>query len=145
MERRPGKLRILGLDVGEKRIGVALSDPLGIVSKPLTIIECREEEKVFSKLCSLFKENEIKEIVVGFPLNFNGTIGRQGEKVLEFIEKLKQKVALPIKKWDERFSTKIATDLLIQADLSRRKRKKLVDKISAVIILQSYLDSQNTQ
>ena len=126
-------------------IGVALSDPLGIVSKVLTTIEYREEEKVFPKLYSLFKENEVGEIVVGFPFNFNGTISRQGEKVLAFIEKLKQKVDIPIKKWDERFSTKIATDLLVQADLSRRKRKKLVDKISAVIILQSYLDSRNVQ
>lgn len=141
------RMRILGVDVGDKRIGLALSDPHGIVGKVLTTIEYgyREEEKLFSRLLSLSEENEVGEIVVGFPLNLDGTLGRQGKKVLAFIEKLKQRVGFPIKKWDERFSTKIATDLLLQANLSRKRRKKLVDGISAVVILQSYLDSRNTQ
>ncbi len=136
-------MRILGLDVGKKRIGLAISDPQGIVSEALGTIECREEEKLFSKLLSLLKEKQIGEIIIGFPLSLNGTIGRESERILAFIEKLKDKVNIPVKPWDERFTTKIATDLLIKADLSRRRRKRLVDKVSAVLILQSYLDSQN--
>ncbi len=136
-------MRILGLDIGKKRIGLAISDPQGVVSEALDTIECREEEKLFFKLLSLLKEKEIGEIIVGFPLNLNGTIGRESERILAFIEKLKKRVDVPIKRWDERFTTKIATDLLIKADLSRRRRKRLVDKISAVLILQSYLDSRN--
>lgn len=131
------------MDIGKKRIGLAISDPQGVVSEALDTIECREEEKLFFKLLSLLKEKEIGEIIVGFPLNLNGTIGRESERILAFIEKLKKRVDVPIKRWDERFTTKIATDLLIKADLSRRRRKRLVDKISAVLILQSYLDSRN--
>jgi len=135
-------MRILGLDVGGKRIGLAVSDPGEIVSEPLGVVEYTKEEEFFSKLIPLLKEKEIGEIIVGFPLNLDGSLSCQSEKVLAFIEKLKEKVSLPIKKWDERFTTKIATDLLIKADISRRKRKKLVDKISAAVILQSYLDSK---
>jgi len=138
-------MRILGLDVGRKRIGLAVSDPREIVSEPLGAIEYRGEEEFFSKLIPLLKEKEIGGIIVGFPLNLDGTIGRESGKILVFIEKLKDKISLPVKKWDERFTTKIATDLLIKADISRRKRKKLVDEISAAVILQSYLDSRNVE
>lgn len=94
------------------------------------------------KLKAIIEENDIKKIVVGMPVNMNGSIGFQGKKVMNFIDELKDDFKIPIVTWDERLTTVIAEKALIQADISRKKRKGLIDKMSAVVILQNYLDCQ---
>ncbi len=133
-------MRIMGLDVGEKRIGVAVSDSLGYTAQGISTIK-RENTEELKKIVS---DYDIGEIVVGLPKNMDGSIGEQGKKVLDFIEKLKQEIDLPMITWDERLTTKEAEGVLLKADLSRAKRKKVIDKLAAVLILQSYLDSQRT-
>ncbi len=134
-------MRIMGLDAGEKRIGVAVSDPLGYIAQGISIIK-RENIKELKKTVS---DYNIEKIVVGLPKNMDGSIGEQGKKVLDFIEELKKEINLPILTWDERLTTKEAERVLLRADLSRAKRKKVIDKLAAVLILQSYLDSQRTK
>ena len=131
-------MRIMGLDVGEKRIGVAISDPLGYIAQGISIIK-REDIEGLKKIVS---DYDIERIIVGLPKNMDGSIGGQGKKVLAFIEDLKREIALPILTWDERLTTKEAEGILLKADLSRAKRKRVIDKLAAALILQSYLDSQ---
>lgn len=133
-------MRIMGLDVGEKRIGVAVSDPLGYTAQGISTVK-REDIEELKKIVS---DYDIGEIVVGLPKNMDGSIGDQGKKVLDFVEKLKQEIDLPMITWDERLTTKEAEGVLLKADLSRAKRKKVIDKLAAVLILQSYLDSHRT-
>ncbi len=128
----------MGLDVGDKHIGVAVSDSLGLIAQGLKTIE-RQNCEV--KLREVIEEYEVDSIVVGIPKMLNGTIGIQGEKVLKFAEELKSLLSLPVNLWDERLSTVAAERVLLEADTSRKKRRELRDKISAVIILQGYLDS----
>lgn len=134
-------MRIMGLDVGDKTIGVALSDPLGWTAQGLEVIRRDTLEKDMNRLCQIIDEYTVEKILVGMPKNMNATIGPQGEKVLAFIEELKEKIDLPIKTWDERLSTVAAERMLIQADVSRSKRKKVIDKMAAAVILQGYLDA----
>lgn len=134
-------MRIMGLDVGDKTIGVALSDPLGWTAQGLEVIRRDTLEKDIKRLCQIIDEYTVEKILVGMPKNMNATIGPQGEKVLAFIEELKEKIDLPIKTWDERLSTVAAERMLIQADVSRSKRKKVIDKMAAAVILQGYLDA----
>jgi putative Holliday junction resolvase len=134
-------MRIMGLDVGDKTIGVALSDPLGWTAQGLEVIRRDTLEKDINRLCQIINEYAVEKILVGMPKNMNATIGPQGEKVLAFIEKLKENIDLPIKTWDERLSTVAAERMLIQADVSRSKRKKVIDKMAAAVILQGYLDA----
>jgi putative Holliday junction resolvase len=134
-------MRILGLDIGEKRIGVAVSDPLGYTAQGISVIK-REDVKNLKKIVS---DYNIERVIVGLPKNMDGSIGAQGNKVLAFIEDLKKEIDLPILTWDERLTTKEAERVLLKADLSRVKRKKVIDKLAAVLILQSYLDSQRTK
>ncbi|MEG6522496.1 Holliday junction resolvase RuvX [Desulfotomaculum sp. 1211_IL3151] len=134
-------MRIMGLDVGDKTIGVALSDPLGWTAQGLEVIRRNTLEKDINRLCQIIDEYAVEKILVGMPKNMNATIGPQGEKVLAFIEDLKENIDLPIKTWDERLSTVAAERMLIQADVSRSKRKKVIDKMAAAVILQGYLDA----
>lgn len=134
-------MRIMGLDVGDKTIGVALSDPLGWTAQGLEVIRRNTLEKDMNRLCQIIDEYAVEKILVGMPKNMNATIGPQGEKVLAFIENLKENIDLPIKTWDERLSTVAAERMLIQADVSRSKRKKVIDKMAAAVILQGYLDA----
>ncbi|SHK08370.1 Holliday junction resolvase RuvX [Desulforamulus aeronauticus] len=134
-------MRIMGLDVGDKTIGVALSDPLGWTAQGLEVIRRENIEKDFTRLDEIIQEYQVERILVGLPKNMNATIGPQGEKVLAFVEQLKDKFALPVKTWDERLSTVAAERMLIQADVSRSKRKKVIDKMAAAVILQGYLDA----
>lgn len=135
--------RILGLDVGDKYIGVAISDLLGLTSQGLTTINRESNLKDYGAIESLIKEHNINKIVVGLPKNMNGTIGPQGEKVQKFAKKLENKFAVEIIYIDERLTTVIAENLLIEADLSRKKRKLVIDKVAASYILQTYLDSRS--
>ena len=134
-------MRIMGLDAGEKRIGVAVSDPLGYIAQGISVVK-REDIEELKKIVS---DYDIERIVVGLPKNMDGSIGEQGNKVLVFIEDLKKEIDLPMLTWDERLTTKEAEGVLLKADLSRAKRKKVIDKLAAVLILQGYLDNQKTK
>lgn len=134
-------MRIMGLDVGDKTIGVALSDPLGWTAQGLEVIRRVNIEQDFKRLQEIVNEYGVEKFLVGMPKNMNGTVGPQGEKVLAFIEQLKGRFDLPITTWDERLSTVAAERMLIQADVSRSKRKKVIDKMAAAVILQGYLDA----
>lgn len=133
--------RVMGLDIGEKRIGVALSDPLGIIAQGFGVIRA-EEGKALEELRAIAETYDVKEIVVGLPLSLDGSIGPQTRKVMELAQRISEVTGLPVSFWDERLSSKEAEKLLISADQSRRRRKEVKDKVSAVIILQSYLESR---
>jgi putative Holliday junction resolvase len=130
-------MKILGVDYGDKRMGVAISDEIGLLAHPLTTIADRN----LNMLLDVIKENQIEAVVVGKPLNMNGTYSSKTREVLNFINELKKIVNIPVHEWDERLSTKEAERFLIGFDLSRKKRKGILDKSSARIILQGYLDS----
>lgn len=134
--------RILGLDIGQKRIGLALSDKLGYTAQGLNTLARTDIDRDIEGLKEVIKEYGVEEIVVGFPVNMNGSIGPSAEKIMEFVEILKENIGLPIKKWDERLTSLQAKRVLLQADLSRKKRKKAVDKLAAQLILQGYLENR---
>lgn len=133
--------RILGLDVGDKTIGVAVSDLLQITAQGVTTIRREGKKKDFLELKELIDEYNIKRIVVGLPKNMDGTIGPQGEKVIDFAKKVENKFKIEIIYIDERLTTVSAERILIEGDVSREKRKKVIDKVAATYILQFYLDS----
>lgn len=133
--------RTMGLDVGDKTIGVAVSDLFGWTAQGLETIIRIGIKKDLQKLELLIKEKEVDKIVVGFPKNMNGSIGPQGEKTLEFADRLKKRFKTEIIMWDERLTTKAAERTLLEADVSRKKRKTVIDKVAATYILQGYLDS----
>lgn len=143
-------MRILGLDVGDKTIGVAVSDALGWTAQGVETIRRTDIVKDLDRLKKLVSQYEVQSMVVGLPKNMNGTVGPQGEKVLAFIEQLKQYMDIDVVTWDERLTTMAAQRILLEADVRRDKRKQFVDKLAAVFILQGYLDrlshdSQPTQ
>lgn len=133
-------MRILGLDVGQKTIGVAISDPLGFTAQGITTIRRSNKQKDMDEVKSICKEYSVETIVIGLPKNMNGSIGFAGEKIIEFSEMLKDQVDIKIEFWDERLTTVAAHRAMLEADMSRSKRKKIVDKIAATYILQGYLD-----
>ncbi|MEW6351141.1 MAG: Holliday junction resolvase RuvX [Thermodesulfobacteriota bacterium] len=135
-------MRILGLDVGSKRIGVAMSDPLGIIAQGLTTLQCKNQDSDRETIVGLIRQYEVQEIVVGIPYHMNGSEGPEVKKIREFVSVIREAVSLPIHEWDERLSTVAAERLLIEADMSRKKRRKVVDKVAAVIILQGFLDKR---
>lgn len=134
------KMRIMGLDIGSQTIGVAISDELGITAQGLKTIRRTSKQADFEEIRRIVNQFQIGKIVVGLPKNMNGTLGKQAEMVLRWIKDLKEKVHLPVETWDERFSTVEASKVLLEADVSRSKRRKAVDKLAAVIILQGHID-----
>jgi len=138
---RQGSGRIMGLDVGEKTIGIALSDELGFTAQPHQTLKRKGEDEDLRVLRILLDERGISTVVVGLPKNMDGAIGRQARRVAAFAEKIEKVLDVPVVHWDERLSTVAAERVLIQADLSRAKRKRHVDKLAAAVILQGYLDS----
>ena len=136
------KGRIMGLDVGDKTIGVSVSDLMGLTSQPVTTIKRVTKKKDIESLKEIIKEKQVIKIVSGLPKNMNGTLGPQGEKVLSFCEFLKEETKIEIEFFDERLSTVQAERSLLEGDISRQKRKKVIDMLAAVIILQGYLDRQ---
>ena len=137
-------MRIMGLDYGSKTVGVAISDPLCITAQGIETIERKEENKLrktLARIEDLAKEYEVDKIVLGFPKNMNNTIGDRAEKTLEFKEMLERRTGLSVVMWDERLTTVEAERTLIESKVRRENRKKYVDKIAAVFILQGYLDS----
>ena len=136
------KGRIMGLDVGDKTIGVSVSDLMGLTAQPVTTIKRVSKKKDIESLKEIIKEKQVIKIVSGLPKNMNGTLGPQGEKVLSFCEFLKEETKIEIEFFDERLSTVQAERSLLEGDISRQKRKKVIDMLPAVIILQGYLDRQ---
>lgn len=134
-------MKYIGLDLGSKTLGIAMSDRNGIIASGFTIIRHNEDYNyLIEELKVIIKEYKIEEIVLGFPKNMNNTIGVKGELSLQFKKDLEDKIGLKVHLVDERLSTKEATNLLISNDTSRKKRKKVIDSMAATIILQSYLD-----
>jgi len=130
----------MGLDIGTRTIGVAISDELGITAQGLKTLRRKSMEDDLKEIATIIGQFEIKKIVVGLPKNMNGTLGKQAEMVLECAKVLMDKIQVPVVTWDERLSTVGASKVLLEADVSRKKRKKVIDKLAAVIILQGYLD-----
>ncbi len=136
-------MRYLGLDLGSRTLGVSISDATGFIASSLTTIRHNEEyDKLLDEVVNLVNENKIDAIVLGFPKNMNNTIGPKGELSIEFKEKLESRLDIPIYLQDERLTTKTATDTLIQGNVRRKDRKKVVDSLAATIILQSFLDKE---
>ena len=136
-------MRYLGLDLGTRTLGISVSDPLGIVATSKEIIRHEENYDVLvDKVYEIVKELNVGEIVLGLPKNMNNTLGERASKSLEFKEMLEDKINIPVTLIDERLSTKEATNILIKADTSRKKRKKVIDSLAATIILQRYLDEK---
>jgi putative holliday junction resolvase len=137
-------MRVLGLDLGTKTLGVAVSDEMGWTAQGVETIPIDEENGNYGleRLSEIIQHYQVDEIVVGLPKNMNGSIGPRGEASKSFAEILKKTFGLPVTLWDERLSTMAAERFLIAADVSRKKRKKVIDKMAAVMILQGYLDSK---
>ena len=133
--------RTLGLDVGDRRIGVAMSDPMGYTAQRLTLLERHTLERDVRAIETLVNEHEAQGIVVGLPLNMDGSIGDQAKKVMAFAETLKARLACPVHLWDERLTTMQGERSLLETDTSRRKRKQVIDQVAAQLILQHYLDA----
>ncbi|MBB6735432.1 Holliday junction resolvase RuvX [Cohnella zeiphila] len=135
-------MRTMGLDFGDKRIGVAISDAFGWTAQGAEVIERKREGDYLERIRELVRDNEVDAIVVGLPKNMNGTIGPRGEICIAFAEELKQALPVAVHMWDERLTTVAAQRTLLEADVSRRKRKQVVDKMAATILLQNFLDSR---
>jgi len=135
-------MRIMGLDVGSKTVGVAISDAFGWTAQGVETVKINEaiEEFGIERLGELIKQYEVTEIVVGYPKNMNNSIGPRAEASERFAALLKEAYAIPVVLWDERLTTAAAERMLISADVSRKNRKKVIDKMAAVMILQGYLD-----
>jgi len=134
----------MGIDYGEKTIGVAISDPEGIIAQTHEVIKRDESSTIYiNRIKEIARCCDVNMVIVGMPRNMDGSIGEQGKKVRGFADKLKKTLALPVELWDERLSTVEAERILIKADLSRKKRKGIVDKLAAAVVLQSYLNSRN--
>lgn len=134
-------MKILALDLGSKRIGVAISDALGITAQGLNVIERVDDTRVMESVKDIILREGVQEIVVGLPLNMNGSTGPQAKAAIDFADKLKEKLNVSVKLWDERMTTMEVERLMIEANTSRSKRKRKIDKVAAQLILQGYLDS----
>jgi len=138
-------MRILAIDHGTKRMGIAISDELKMIAQPLEYILAEPFNDFLTRLKELIREKEVELIIVGMPRNMDGSFGPAALKVREFITVLKDAITTPIQTWDERLTSAQANRMLIQADVRRGQRKEKVDKTAAAIILQSYLDSIGCQ
>jgi putative holliday junction resolvase len=137
--------RVLGLDVGERRIGVALSDALGMLSSPLTTIGARPRERAISEIGRLVREHAVVQLVVGLPLTLRGEVGPQAEIIHAFTRELEATLSIPVALFDERLSTAAAEQMLRDLGVKPEKRKQQIDQVAASIILQDYLDHTRNQ
>ena len=135
--------RIMGLDVGDKTIGVALSDPMFLMAHPIETIKRKKASIDIQRLVEIIEKEDVETIVVGLPKNMNNTIGPQSMKVMSFVDLLKKQTDKEIVYEDERMTTLQSERVLIDMDVRRENRKKYIDKIAATFILQSYLDRRN--
>lgn len=134
-------MRILGMDVGDKTIGLAISDPLGITAQGLMTIKRKDMKSDINQLKEIIEKYGVQTIVIGMPKNMNNTLGPRAKAVSEFAERLQDEIGINYEFYDERLTTVEAEKILLQSDVSRKKRKKVIDKMAAVLILQSYLDN----
>ena len=134
-------MKVMGLDLGDARTGVALSDELKFLAQSYGTIYNKDKEDLLNQLDPVIKENNVETVVIGLPKNMNGTIGERGEMAKDFAEKLKERFGIKTVMWDERLTTVSAHRVLSEANVRGKKRKKVVDTVSAVFILQCYLDS----
>lgn len=141
----PHAKRILGLDVGSKTIGVAVSDPLGITAQGLPTIHRQNKRVDLEQLENIIRDHDVGEVVVGYPLRMSGNEGIQAEKMQRFAEQLRQRFHLPVHLWDERLTSAQANRILRETDMSIERRKQVVDRMAAVLILQSWMDSRAIQ
>ena len=148
-EREPGEgkearplERILGLDLGDRRIGVAVSDPLGWTASPLAPVQRSGWKKDLARIRALLEEHRIAEVVVGLPIRMDGTTGERAEKTLEFVRRLRAATRVPVITWDERLTTREAERRMVEDDVRRERRREVIDGIAASLILQGYLDSR---
>ena len=137
-------MRVLAIDHGTKRMGIALSDPSGMIALPLEFIPAEPFNAFLDRLKSLIREKEVEMILIGMPRNMDGSYGPAAAKVREFVAVLKETIAIPVQTWDERLTSAQANRFLIQADVSRKNRKDKVDQAAAAILLQSFLDSHSS-
>ncbi len=133
-------MRYLGLDLGKKTLGIAVSDSYGIIASFYKNIRYDDENKLLNELKVIIDKLDVDVLVLGFPKNMDNSVGFRGAETIEFKEKLESITDKKVVLQDERLTTKVAESVLIDADLSRKKRKKVIDGVSAVVILQSYLD-----
>jgi putative Holliday junction resolvase len=133
-------MRWMGLDYGDKTIGIALSDEMGWTAQGLEVIRRKSKDHDLDRIRTIIEAYQVGELIVGLPRNMNGSIGPRGETCKEFAEYLQQTLQLPVHLWDERLTTVAAERTLIEADVSRKKRKLVIDKMAAALILQGYLD-----
>jgi len=138
-------VRVLGIDVGEKRYGISISDALKITAQNLKTIEYRDKKSLFVELKNIINSENVGEVVIGLPLNMNGTHGDAAKKAIGFADELKAQIDIPIVMWDERLSTKQAERMMISFNTSRGKRKKKIDGIASQIFLQSYLNTKGNK
>ena len=139
-------MRSMSLDVGTRTIGIAVSDLLGMIAGGVETIKRTSPERDFERLAELVKEYEVDTLVVGYPKNMNGTIGERAQSCEAMAEELRERFpGVQVVLWDERLSTVAAEKVLVDADLRRKKRKKVIDMMAAVVILQNYLDSRQLQ
>ena len=137
-------MRILGIDYGSRRLGLALSDPLGITAQPLDTLERRSLAQDLARLSGIAAEREVTLVVIGLPTNLDGSPGALWEEAEGFRVRLEKELDLPVEGRDERLTTAEAERLLVEADLSRRRRRQVIDKMAATLILQSYLDARRS-
>lgn len=135
--------RLMGLDYGDKTIGIALSDELGWTAQGLEVIRRTTVEKDYARIREIIEQYGVRELVVGLPKNMNNTIGPRGEICMEFAQSLRDALQMPVHLWDERLTTASAQRTLLEADVSRKKRKQVIDKMAAALILQGYMDSNS--
>jgi len=133
-------MRVMGLDLGSRTIGVAVSDELGLTAQGVKTIRRKSKDDDLREILAIVADFAIEKVVVGLPKNMNGSLGEQAEKVLRWAKVLGERAHLPVETWDERLSTVGASRVLLEADLSRKKRKEVIDKVAAVLILQGFLD-----
>ena len=141
MSAPPLEGRILGLDVGSRTIGLAVSDPLGITAQGLETLRRKNKRTDFEQLRKIIAAHAVREIVVGYPLHMSGDASPQSVRVAEFAEELRQRFRLPVHLWDERLTSTQANRLLRESEMSIRRRAQVVDRLAAVLILQAFLDS----
>ncbi len=135
-------MRVLALDVGERRIGVALSDPTQTLARSLLVLECKDDREVVRRVAALVREEGVARVVVGYPLSLRGGVGPQAERIERFAQVLAQALEVPVELWDERYSTVDAERILRERGLNGRQRRQRVDATAAAVILQGYLDAQ---
>ena len=138
--KSPG--RVLGIDYGDRRVGLSLSDPLGIAARPLMTLERRSRQQDMDRFRAIVREHEVVRIVVGLPLDMDGTAGRRAALTRTFIDRLREAADVPVEAWDERLTTVQAERVLIAGDVSRARRRRVIDQVAAVILLQSWLDAR---